>query len=422
MLDMSHPRWGAHDAKRMAGDGLRLHGDHGVKILLLAPHPFFQVRGTPLAVRTVLEFLSARGHNVDLLTFHEGEDITLPNCRIYRIPRVPGIRNIRPGFSMKKVFCDGLMLIESIRLTRRNRYDLIHAVEESAFIAAAIQAFTGIPYIYDMDSSLVEQLVDAHPRLRLIGAGLRKCEAFVIRRSLGVLTVCAALAEVVHGHAPRKLVGRVEDTTLLPMIEQPSDSDGGMPPEIAQRGQIAMYIGNLESYQGIDLLLDGFWHALKTLPDAQLVIVGGRTGDIRRYRKIVAQNRGAEHVHFLGPRPLTDLPALFQQADVLVSPRLKGLNTPMKIYSYLDSGAAVLATKLPTHTQVLHPGLAYLVEPEAESLGDGLVALLSDPALRAQLATEAKRQVQEEFTPEAAWRKLGEFYSLVELLASGARA
>ena len=61
----------------------------GVKILLLAPHPFFQARGTPLAVRTVLEFLSARGHQVDVLTLHEGEDVAIPNCRIYRIPPDP---------------------------------------------------------------------------------------------------------------------------------------------------------------------------------------------------------------------------------------------------------------------------------------------------------------------------------------------
>jgi len=105
-----------------------------VKILVLAPHPFFQARGTPLAVRTVLEFLSARGHQVDVLTLHEGEDLTIPGCRIYRIPRLPGIRNVRAGFSMKKVACDAVMVVECLRMVRRTRYDLIHAVEESAFI------------------------------------------------------------------------------------------------------------------------------------------------------------------------------------------------------------------------------------------------------------------------------------------------
>ena len=126
-----------------------------------------------------------------------------PTVRIYRIPAIPGMHNIRPGFSLKKVVCDVLMLMKSVGLVRRNRYDLVHAVEESAFIAAIIQMFSGVPYIYDMDSSLVEQMVDAHPGLRFVGMVLRRSEAFAVRRSLGVLTVCAALAEIAHGHAPR---------------------------------------------------------------------------------------------------------------------------------------------------------------------------------------------------------------------------
>ena len=102
---------------------------------------------------------------------------------------------------------------------------------------------------------------------------------------------------------------------------------------------------------------------------------------------------------------------------MLVSPRLKGLNTPMKIYSYLDSGVAVLATKLPTHTQVLDQRTAYLVEPEADDLGRGLAELMRDPDLRTQLATEAKDYVRREFTPEAARRKLATFYAAVEARA-----
>ena len=60
-----------------------------MRILLLAPQPFFQARGTPIAVRLVLEFLTARGHQVDVLTYHEGSDVEIPNCRIARIPRHP---------------------------------------------------------------------------------------------------------------------------------------------------------------------------------------------------------------------------------------------------------------------------------------------------------------------------------------------
>lgn len=396
-----------------------------MRILVLAPHPFFQARGTPLAVRTVLEFLSSRGHEVDVLTFHEGEDVAIPNCRIYRIPRPLGIRNIRPGFSFKKVVCDAVMLAKCLRMVRRNRYDLIHAVEESAFIAAAMQAITGIPYVYDMDSSLAEQLVDAYPHLQFAFPALRRCEAFAVRHSLGVLTVCAALEGLAREHAPGKPVGLVEDTTLLAPSVGPSGNgqmaESLLPAWADGNSPVAMYVGNLEHYQGIGLLLDGFRNTLARVPNAHLVIVGGMKEDIARYSRRTQQLGIAAQVHFIGPRPISLLDGLLRRADVLVSPRLKGLNTPMKIYSYLDSGTAVLATRLPTHTQVLDDHTAYLVAPNPVAMGEGLAHLLSDPALRTRLATEAKAYVQREFTPEAAHRKLGSFYSTMESKATEAR-
>jgi glycosyltransferase involved in cell wall biosynthesis len=393
-----------------------------VRILLLAPQPFFQARGTPIAVRTVLEFLSSRGHVVDALTYHEGSDVDIPNCRIYRIPRVPGVRNIRPGFSLKKIVCDIVMFGTCARMMRRTRYDLVHAVEESAFIAAAMESLTGVPYVYDMDSSLAEQMLDMFPRLKLVAPILHRFEAIAVRRSAGVLTICVALEDVAHRHAPATPVGRVEDTTLLP----PGTSRNGgrhLPAETAG-APVAMYVGNLEHYQGIDLLLEGFRHTLDQMQEAQLVIVGGQADDIARYGDRAAALGIRQAVHFLGPKPVSALGELLREADVLVSPRLKGLNTPMKIYSYLDSGTAVLATRLRTHTQVLDDRTAYLVDPEPLALGTGLATLLKDGSLREGLAARAKDHVQREFTPEAARRKLESFYATIEarLAGAGARA
>ncbi|HEX2218971.1 MAG TPA: glycosyltransferase family 4 protein [Gemmatimonadales bacterium] len=382
-----------------------------MRILLLAPHPFYQARGTPIAVKTVLDFLSDRGDTVDVLTYAEGADVAIPNVTVHRVPRIPGLRGIRPGFSLKKVASDVLMVGACLRLVRRNRYDLIHAVEESAFIAAAMRALAGVPYVYDMDSSLAEQLVDAYPALRFVLPVLRRMEALAVRRSSGVLTVCAALQDVALAHDPRQLVGRVEDTTLL---SDPKSMTGNGRLPGTDGGPVAMYVGNLESYQGIDLLLEGFRHALTRVPAAKLVIVGGQGPDIARYRRRAERLGIVGSVVFTGPQPIGMLSELLRQADVLVSPRLKGLNTPMKIYSYLDSGSAVLATRLRTHTQVLNDGMAYLVEPEPVAFGRGLAELMADPELRARLASSAKAYVQREHTPEAARRKLEAFYSTME--------
>ncbi|HEU5040114.1 MAG TPA: glycosyltransferase, partial [Gemmatimonadales bacterium] len=292
-----------------------------MRILLLAPHPFYQARGTPIAVKTVLEFLSARGHRVDVLTYHEGSGVDIPNVRVFRIPKVPGCSNIRPGFSVKKLACDTVMIGSTFRMMRRTKYDLVHAVEEAAFIALALKRVTGVPYVYDMDSSLAEQMVDVFPTLDLVYPVMRRVEGLAIRGSAGVLTVCAALEAVARTHAPKAPVGRVEDTTLLAR----GDGNGGrlLPPETIG-APVAMYVGNLEHYQGIDLLLEGFRHTVAQVPAAQLVIVGGREDDILRYRRRAKELGIGPATHFLGPKPVSVLGDLLAEADVLVSPRLKG--------------------------------------------------------------------------------------------------
>ena len=138
-------------------------------------------------------------------------------------------------------------------------------------------------------------------------------------------------------------------------------------------------------------------------------MVGGDPGSVARYRREVRDSR----IWFAGPRPVSALGACLRQATVLVSPRIQGTNTPMKLYSYLDSGRPVLATRLPTHTQVLDDEVALLAEPEPEAMGRGLARLLRDEVLRERLAAGARRLVQRELSREAFRRKLLEFYHAV---------
>jgi glycosyltransferase involved in cell wall biosynthesis len=102
------------------------------------------------------------------------------------------------------------------------------------------------------------------------------------------------------------------------------------------------------------------------------------------------------------------------QAAVVVSPRTKGQNTPMKVYSYLDSGRPLLATRLPMHTQVLDDDVALLVDPDPGALGDGLAQLLTSEELQTRLARNAKQRVQVAFSRQAFERKVAAFYDLVE--------
>src|SRR5258706_11640699 len=99
-----------------------------------------------------------------------------------------------------------------------------------------------------------------------------------------------------------------------------------------------------------------------TRPDARLVLAGGSADHVAR-AKAQAHAAGIGDVAiFAGERPAAEIPAYLLAADLLVSPRSRGTNTPLKIYQYLRSGKAIVATRLLTHTQVLDDDTAFLTE------------------------------------------------------------
>ena len=383
-----------------------------MNILFIAPQPFYQNRGTPIAVKLLAQTLGEQGHSVHLLVFHEGEEISLPNVTIHRSASLPGIRDIKPGLSLKKLICDFLVFFKAIRLLRNGSFNLVHAVEEAVFMALAMKFIFRIPYVYDMDSLMSLQLVEKYPSLHLLRRGMEWLEKKAVQNSSGTIAVCRALEDTALKFAPSNLIVRLEDITLLTDEAEEQDS---LRQRLGIPGTMLMYVGNLEKYQGIDLLIESFREALDTTAAAYLVIIGGSQDDILFYQQRVEQLSMEGRVFFCGQRPVEMLGSYLSQADILVSPRIQGNNTPMKIYSYLDSGKAVLATKLPTHTQVLDDSIACLVAPEKTSMAAGIITLVNNAELRKNLGTRARERVKSEYSLPVFKKKVAAFYQALSL-------
>jgi glycosyltransferase involved in cell wall biosynthesis len=180
-----------------------------------------------------------------------------------------------------------------------------------------------------------------------------------------------------------------------------------------------LYVGNLEPYQGLDLVLESFVLSRQAMtPRAQIVVIGGLQKDIDTYRAKCKQLSIDDAVHFLGPRPLSHLPAYLRQADILLSPRTQGDNTPMKLYAYLQSGKPVLATDIYSHTQVLDSSIAQLAAPESQPFADAIIQLVNDPKLRATLGAAGRKRVRHQYSYHAYKQKLHRFYGELELRLS----
>lgn len=385
-----------------------------MRVLFLAPQPFFEERGTPLAVDRVLRELSALGHTIDAVVYHLGENVRYPGVRIHRSPRVPFVTHVRPGFSFKKLLCDVMLLVTVVRLARRHRYDVVHAVEESVFVALALRWLHGLPYVYDMDSSLSDQMREQHPVIAPLLPLMRRVEGAAVRRAAAVVPVCDALADTIAPFGPRHLV-------ILPDVSLLDDTPASEVEDLRTSGTslLAMYVGNLEPYQGIDLLIDSFAIVARQNPAVDLVVIGGARPDIERYAGRCRALGIAERVRFCGPRPVARLGAYLAQADILVSPRIRGTNTPMKVYSYLHSGRAVVATRLFTHTQVMDDDVAMLAEPTPEAFASAILALAADAGLRARLGEAATTMIEARHSQREFQSRLRGLYAWLEKAVGG---
>lgn len=387
-----------------------------MKLLLLAPQPCYIDRGTPIAVDLTLATLSEAGHEVDLITFPGGEERTYAGLCTFRVGERLSTTPARPGFSAKKVVLDFFMLVKAFRLAATNRYTLVHAVEESSFIALVLKLLFRIPYLSDMDSRMTTQLTDRFGWLKPFDKVLWAIESLPIRFASGVVTMCESLRAQVRS-VRRDNVFVVNDVSLLDYY---SATELVSPAELDQirdtHNSVFMYIGNLESYQGVDLLLQAFSRLVATqettgeLNDAALVVVGGDDRLIQTYRQQASELNIGASTFFLGPQPVGLLKTLTAKADVLVSPRTHGTNTPLKLYSYLDSGVPVLATNLQTHTQVVDPSQAMLCAPTPEAMANGMIQLMQNPQQREQLAKNGKQLVEEHHSIDVFRREMLAIY------------
>ena len=380
-----------------------------MRVLFLAPQPFFVERGTPIAVKLAVAALCGAGHHVDLVTFHGGSDVRIDNLRHFRITKPPFIDRVPIGFSFSKIICDLWLAASAYRLIRTGRYDVVHAVEEAVFLALAARPFKRFQLVYDMDSLMSDQLVEKWSWLRPLRPILAWWEHFAVKRADLVLPVCRSIADRIAPFAhPRRL-------HLMPdaVLEQ---SEGSTAPiedlraGFSVTGALMLYVGNLEVYQGLDLLLEG----LALLPPADrchVVIIGGSDAAVAQYVDRVSRLDLGSHVHLAGPRPLALLSSYLAQADILCSPRLKGVNTPMKIYSYMASGRAILATDILSHTQVLDDSTALLVRPTPEGLARGIQKLLQDPGHRARIGQNAAARARSAYSVPVFRRRLEEAYA-----------
>lgn len=178
---------------------------------------------------------------------------------------------------------------------------------------------------------------------------------------------------------------------------------------------LVVYAGTLEPYQGIHILVRAFKHVLEQDSTAFLLIVGGTPEQVDEYKRLADRCEIGQHCHFTGRVFQTVAKHYADHADVQISSRISGTNTPLKVYEQLARGIPIVATNIYSHTQVLNDEVSFLVEPTAEDMARGIISALTNPEEAKRRAGNAQALYENRYSRRVYTDKMKRLFQYLDL-------
>ncbi|CAN2042298.1 Glycosyltransferase [Candidatus Magnetomoraceae bacterium gMMP-15] len=353
------------------------------KILMILPQEFMAFHGSGIQVRNRLKaILEKDNYQIDLLTLPYGEDITLQNLNIIRLPRLPFLSSkIKIGPSFKKIIYDFLLSKCAYIMSMTRSYSIVYTHEEAGFMGALIRKIFKIPHIYEMHSFLPQGMCNynACNKDDLIFKLTCIFEKFILKNTDNIIAISPDIKEQSLRLYPQAKIRNIENC----FIEGESDINYEKLNKFKNKYNpdlrpTVIYTGNMSEFQGVDILLESIKHVRKVIENVRFFIVGLSEDEIMICRKFAQKNYIVNNLKLIPRRPVEEIPFILKSADCLVSPRKTGSNTPYKLYTYLAAGIPIVATRIKSHLTAITDNEVFFVEPEAKDMAEGIIRALCD--------------------------------------------
>ncbi len=378
------------------------------RVLLIAPQPFFQWRGSPIRVAFDVLALTRMGFDVDLLTPPMGLPKPIRGARHIRPPNLFLRRDLSIGPSLWKAAYDGLLLLWAVGLALRRRYAVVHGVEEAGLIAWMVGRLSGARVVFEKHSDPMSHRAGGFKNLVL--HAYAAVERFTARHADAAIGTGPGLVEQL------RRAGAVVAHLIPDIPSSLAEADAGRAAAFRAAwgcrpsDVVIVYVGSFAAYQGVELLFEAIPRVLNECSNARFVVIGGAPDEISSYREWAERRGVGARVVLPGKIAPDELPHALAAADILLSPRLAGINTPLKLLDYLKAGRAIAATDTPANRLILDGELAAFAAPDPAAYAEAIVALARDPARRRAMAARGRTLIEETHNLEEFSRRLERCY------------
>ncbi|MEK7549776.1 MAG: glycosyltransferase family 4 protein [Patescibacteria group bacterium] len=374
-----------------------------MKILVIAPTPFFSDRGTHIRILEEALALEKRGHTVTIVTYHIGSDLPESlhsNIDVRRILRLLfWYKKLEAGPDWQKIILDLMLVRKAFFLARTTRPDIIHGhLHEGVLIGFIVQSvlfWRKMKLVGDFHGSLTKEML-SHDYLKM--SLLQRVFQWVERwiDNLGDAAVASSWdnAEEINRMRKKNRVTPLLDGTRLSMFE-------GIAPKSTLREEygvpenkvIVTYTGALIPNKGIKLLLEAVPVVCAKYPDVHFVIAGFPVDQITEF---LEQDIFKSHVTVISPLSYFELPKVLKLSDIGVDPKEATTRQASgKTLQYMGAGLPVACFDTENNREYLGEGGTYAREITSAGLAEAIGELVGSPELRAKRGSVCRERAEE---------------------------
>ena len=352
-----------------------------LKILIIAPTPFFADRGTHIRILEEALALERRGHSVSIATYHIGKNISekvKTNIKIYRIPKLLfWYKKLEAGANWQKVILDILLIFKTLQVALAKKPDIIHAhIHEGALIGWIVQKilfWRKIKLAADFHGSLTKEMI-SHNYLRggVLQTFFAALEKFI--NNLGDFAITSS-GELANELRKTRKDGRIE--TILDGVNLENYDSLVSKKELKKEMElpadkiIIVYAGSFIANKGIGYLLEAIPKIVEKNKNIYFILAGFPAGEVKEYtRKNNLENR----VKLISPLSYFDLPKILKAGDVGVDPKDSSVGQASgKILQYMGAGLPVVCFNRANNRKYLKKGAYYANDISARGIADGIL-------------------------------------------------
>lgn len=364
-----------------------------MRILVIAPTPFFADRGTHIRVLEEALALEKLGHRITIATYHIGRDIGTEIEHKLDVRRIRRLlfwyKKLEAGPDWQKILLDIMLIRKAFYLARTQRPQIIHAhLHEGVLIGWIIQKvlfWRKMKLVADFHGSLTKEMV-SHAYLH--GRILQRFFRWVEKRidNLGDYAIASSRENTEEikrlrrdGKTQTVLDGVNPDYYRADRSKTELRQELGWPEDKF----IVTYTGALVPNKGTAYLFEAIKTVVKKRQDICFVVGGFPTEGIR---ELVALNRLENNVLIIYPLVYFFLPKVLLASDAGMDPKDSSTSQASgKILQYMGAGLPVACFDRPNNRDYLAEAGEYSQEISGQGLAEAIMRLADD-------RTEAERK------------------------------